>query len=165
MGPLSDDVDWDEVERQATDILSRYIQFDTTNPPGNEAEAARFLAQTLSDEGIESQLYEPTPGRANLVARLSASKPVAPPLLLMHHMDVVPADGTTWTRPPFHGLIRDGEIWGSQARLQGIIFFPIDAYFDLGETGAVHEVGHRWINFLDLPSLPETSSSSVTSSM
>ncbi len=115
MGLLSEGVAWDEVERQATDLLSRYIRFDTTNPPGNEAEAARFLAQTLSDEGIDSQLYEPAPGRANLVARLSAAVPVAPPLLLMHHMDVVPADDTTWTRPPFHGLVREGQIWGRGA--------------------------------------------------
>ncbi len=115
MGLLSEGVAWEEVERQATDLLSRYIRFDTTNPPGNEAGAARFLAQTLSDEGIDSQLYEPAPGRANLVAGLSAAEPVAPPLLLMHHIDVVPADGTTWRRPPFDGLIRDGHIWGRGA--------------------------------------------------
>ena len=72
-------VDWEEVEKQATDLLSRYIRFDTTNPPGNEAEAARFLAKTLSDEGIDSQLYEPAPGRANLVARLSAAEPRSRP--------------------------------------------------------------------------------------
>ncbi|MCH8063480.1 MAG: M20/M25/M40 family metallo-hydrolase [Chloroflexi bacterium] len=115
MGLLSEGVAWEEVERQATDLLSRYIRFDTTNPPGNEAEAAQFLAQTLSDEGIDSHLYEPAPGRANLVARLSAAEPVAPPLLLMHHIDVVPADGATWTRPPFHGLVREGHIWGRGA--------------------------------------------------
>ena len=115
MSLLSEGVAWEEVEKQATDLLSRYIRFDTTNPPGNEAEAARFLAKTLSDEGIDSQLYEPAPGRANLVARLSAAEPVARPLLLMHHMDVVPADGTTWTHRPFDGLIRDGHIWGRGA--------------------------------------------------
>ncbi len=115
MGLFSEGVAWDEVERQATDFLSRYIRFDTTNPPGIEAEAARFLAQTLSAEGIDSQLYEPAPGRANLVARLSAEEPVAPPLLLMHHIDVVPADGTTWRHPPFDGLVRDGHIWGRGA--------------------------------------------------
>ena len=111
----SEDVAWEEVERQATDLLSRYIRFDTTNPPGNEAAAARFLAKTLSDEGIDSQLYEPAPGRANLVARLSAAEPLAPPLLLLHHIDVVPADGASWTRPPFHGLVREGQIWGRGA--------------------------------------------------
>ena len=62
MGLLSEGVAWDEVERQATDLLSRYIRFDTTNPPGNEADAAQFLSKALSDEGIDSQLYEPAPG-------------------------------------------------------------------------------------------------------
>ena len=115
MSLITDGVAWEEVEKQATDLLSRYIRFDTTNPPGNEAEAASFLAKTLSDEGIDSRLYGPALGRANLVARLTAAEPVAPPLLLMHHMDVVPADGTTWTHQPFDGLIRDGYIWGRGA--------------------------------------------------
>jgi hypothetical protein len=43
--------------------------------------------------------------------------------------------------------------YGSGANLQGITLFPIDTFFDLAETGAVHELGHQWINFLTLPIL------------
>ena len=44
-----------------------------------------------------------------------------------------------------------GTPYDSPARLQGIISFPISTFFDLGETAASHEIGHRWINFLDYP--------------
>ena len=50
-------------------------------------------------------------------------------------------------------MIDKGETYGSANRLQGIINYPIDSYFDLGETAASHEIGHKWAAFLDLPSL------------
>ena len=37
--------------------------------------------------------------------------------------------------------------WGGNGRLRGAIAFPIDAFFDMAETGAIHEVGHSWINY------------------
>jgi hypothetical protein len=43
--------------------------------------------------------------------------------------------------------------YGSMAKLQGITLFPINTFFDLAETGAIHELGHQWINFLTLPIL------------
>lgn len=118
-----EDIDWTELERQATDILSRYIQIDTTNPPGNEGKAARFLSDTLAGDGVEAALYESAPSRANLVARLKAT-PLNPPLrrgdsggsvLLLHHMDVVTASSGAWTYPPFSGAVEDGYIWGRGA--------------------------------------------------
>ena len=109
------EVRWEDVQHQATDVLSRYIQIDTTNPPGNEGEAARFLAEILSAEGIDAALYESAPGRANLVARLSAAESNSLPLLLLHHMDVVPAEPSAWSIPPFDGVVRDGHVWGSGA--------------------------------------------------
>ena len=80
-----------------------YIQIDTSNPPGNEAEAARMISETLAADGIASELYTPAPGRPNLVARLCASDSFARPLLLLHHMDVVPANPGAWRVPPFGG--------------------------------------------------------------
>ena len=110
-----DPVAWDDVRQQATDFLSRYIQIDTSNPPGNEAEAASMISETLAAEGIASELYAPAPGRPNLVARLHAPDPSARPLLLLHHMDVVPANPGTWRAPPFDGEVRDGYVWGRGA--------------------------------------------------
>ncbi len=53
-------------------------------------------------------------GRVNLYARLSAAAPVGGPLVLLHHMDVVPP-GDGWTRLPFAAEIDDGRIWGRGA--------------------------------------------------
>ncbi|WP_235022072.1 MULTISPECIES: M20/M25/M40 family metallo-hydrolase [unclassified Rathayibacter] len=40
----------------------------------------------------------------------------APPLVLMAHFDVVPAeDAAAWTHPPFEGAIADGAVWGRGA--------------------------------------------------
>ncbi len=44
-------------------------------------------------------------------------------------------------------------VYGSNGRLQGINVFPIDTSFDMAATGAVHETGHQWINYLTLPIL------------
>jgi acetylornithine deacetylase/succinyl-diaminopimelate desuccinylase-like protein len=43
------------------------------------------------------------------------SPPAGKPIILMHHMDVVPADRSQWTVDPFGAQIKDGEIWGRGA--------------------------------------------------
>ena len=81
----------------SVELLQRLIRFDTSNPPGGEARAARFLSELLSREGIDSRTHEPAPGRTNLIARVGGNDGSAlKPLLLMHHMDVVPAASSAW---------------------------------------------------------------------
>ena len=104
-------LDWKALETEAVSILSRYIQIDTTNPPGSELKAAVFLKAILDSEGIEARVIESAPGRANLYARLRGNG-AKKALILMHHMDVVPADAKLWREPPFSGLVKGGEIWG-----------------------------------------------------
>ena len=58
------------LEEEAASLLSRYIQIDTTNPPGDEIKAARFFKEIFDREGIEARIIESAPGRGNLVARL-----------------------------------------------------------------------------------------------
>ena len=67
-------------------LLSRLIQFDTTNPPGNERACIEYLHTMLLDAGIESQLFAKTPERPNLIARLRGRGDRAP-LLLHGHVD------------------------------------------------------------------------------
>ena len=107
-------VDWGSVTREATRLLSRYLQIDTTNPPGNEALAAAYLAELLRERGLEPTLYEPAPGRANLVARVRGTGERGP-IWLLHHMDVVPADAAQWSCDPFGGQVRDGYLYGRGA--------------------------------------------------
>lgn len=107
---------WDNAVAELVENLSTLLRFDTTNPPGNETPAAQWIAEVLAHEGIESEILESEPGRGTLIARLRAEGPVAgEPLLLMGHIDVVPADPSEWRYPPFSGAVVDGEVWGRGA--------------------------------------------------
>jgi acetylornithine deacetylase/succinyl-diaminopimelate desuccinylase-like protein len=108
------EIDWDRVEKEAIGLLQDLIRIDTTNPPGNETEAAKYLEALLHKEGFETQILESAPGRGNLITRLKGSGD-SPPLLLISHLDVVPADPSEWTHPPFAAEIADGCIWGRGA--------------------------------------------------
>ena len=96
------------------EILQRLIQFDTTNPPGNEAECIAFINQLLTQAGIETRLLAKSPSRPNLIARLPGQGSAAP-LLLYGHVDVVPAQNQRWQQPPFSGALVDGYVWGRGA--------------------------------------------------
>jgi acetylornithine deacetylase/succinyl-diaminopimelate desuccinylase-like protein len=99
---------------EAAGWLQQYLRIDTTNPPGNEERAAAFLGGILRREGIATRILTTPTGRANLYARLSSPKSGGRALLLLHHMDVVPA-GPGWTAEPFGGQVRDGSLWGRGA--------------------------------------------------
>lgn len=105
--------DGDRTRQDAASTLSHYVQFDTTNPPGNEAAAAAWLKAELIRRGITDDviIYEPAPRRAVLVGRIAGSDSLDP-LILNHHMDVVPADPAQWSHDPFGGEIADGYVWG-----------------------------------------------------
>jgi len=108
------DAEWKALGDEATGLLSQYLRINTTNPPGNEIAAAHWLADVLRRDGIESRIFEPAPGKANLYARLSGDGS-ARPLILLNHMDVVVASPEYWTVDPFSGLIKDGYVWGRGA--------------------------------------------------
>jgi acetylornithine deacetylase/succinyl-diaminopimelate desuccinylase-like protein len=99
---------------EATQLLSRLIQADTTNPPGNETIAAELLRDYLEANGLECELYARVPERANVVTRIRGTGD-GPSLLLLGHTDVVLADPAEWSLPPFSGSVRDGEVWGRGA--------------------------------------------------
>src|SRR5258706_8408606 len=103
------EADWKALGDEATALLSQYLRINTTNPPGNEIAAARWLAEVLRRDGIEARIFEPAPGKANLYARL-AGDGSARPLILLNHMDVVLASPEYWTVQPFSGLLNDGAV-------------------------------------------------------
>jgi len=115
--PQSKAIDWDSLSAETLRTLASYLQINTTNPPGNELAAARWLKSILDREGIEAQILDTVElgaGRANLYARLrgnGSKKAIA----LVHHMDVVPATPASWSVDPFSGVIKDGYIWGRGA--------------------------------------------------
>jgi acetylornithine deacetylase/succinyl-diaminopimelate desuccinylase-like protein len=110
----SDTLDWTALGREAVGLLSQYIQVDTTNPPGHELAAARFLEGILTREGIEARVIETAPGRGNVYARLRGDGSRRA-VLLLNHLDVVPADRRYWSVDPFAGVVKDGYVWGRGA--------------------------------------------------
>lgn len=102
-------------EDLAVELLREYLQIDTTVPPGNEVRGAEFYRRLLEREGIAVEVDEFEPGRANLLATLPGSG-ARRPLLLLNHMDVVPADPARWSVPPFSGRLEGGLIYGRGAQ-------------------------------------------------
>lgn len=107
-------VQQDPLAREAEEAFVEYLKIDTSNPPGNETAGAKFLQQMLAKEGIEAQLVGSDPMRQSLYARLSSGTQEKA-LLLLHHIDVVPAVAAEWTMPPFSGARSGGYIWGRGA--------------------------------------------------
>ena len=111
-------------------LLQELIRFDTTNPPGNEEACVAHIEALLRAAGIETERYERTPGRLNLVARHAGTKD-CPPLLLYGHVDVVTTAGQQWTRPPFGGDLVDGVVWGRGALdMKGGVAMLVRAFVD-----------------------------------
>jgi acetylornithine deacetylase/succinyl-diaminopimelate desuccinylase-like protein len=111
--PAFAQVDVSALQEQAVGWLQRYLRVDTTNPPGNEIAGARFLATILDAEGIPFEIVESAPGRGNLWARLKGGS--EPALILLHHMDVVPADRRFWKTDPLSGDLNGGYLYGRGA--------------------------------------------------
>ncbi len=101
-------------EQEVTNLLKDLIQINTTNPPGNETQAANYIAQSLTKEGITSEIIESAPGRGSVITRLKGTGE-KPNLLLLSHIDVVAANPKEWSVPPFEGKIKDGYVYGRGA--------------------------------------------------
>jgi hypothetical protein len=74
-------------------------------------------------------------------------------------------NGSSRFQDRFHGVIKNevrgiGENvfnlaveYGSSGKLSGISNFPTSSFFDGADTGYQHELGHQWINFLNMQPL------------
>ncbi|MEW6752680.1 MAG: hypothetical protein AB1505_17105 [Candidatus Latescibacterota bacterium] len=88
-------IDWDQAAARTALRLQRMIRFATTNPPGNEKRLAEGLAAEVREAGLPAEVVEPAPGRGSLAVRLPG-RGAARPLLLLSHLDVVPAEPSAW---------------------------------------------------------------------
>jgi len=103
-----------EVEEEVTHFLSDLIRIDTTNPPGNETGAAKYVAECLNRDGFKCELRGPEPGRDSITTCLKGTGE-KPSLLLLSHLDVVAANAKEWSVDPFGGIVKDGFVWGRGA--------------------------------------------------
>lgn len=105
----------DEVVR----ICQELIRIDTSNfgddsGPGERA-AAEYTAALINEVGLDAEIFESAPGRANVVTRMAGQDPSAGALVVHGHLDVVPALKDQWSVDPFSGELKDGLIWGRGA--------------------------------------------------
>jgi acetylornithine deacetylase/succinyl-diaminopimelate desuccinylase-like protein len=112
---ISMGIDWGKIKEEAVQILSDYIKVDTTNPPGKEMAGTRYLQGLLEKEGFSATVLESQPERGNLICVLKG-RDSPPPLILLHHIDVVPAEAEKWKHSPYSGAVIDGEVWGRGAQ-------------------------------------------------
>lgn len=101
----------DEVALLAELIRNRCVN-DGTPDSGHEARSVATLAAFLGGPG---RVFEPHPGRQSAVYRVPGTAAGAPALMLMGHLDVVPANPAGWSRDPFGGEVVDGVVWGRGA--------------------------------------------------
>ena len=130
-------LDLDAFAEQGVTRLSAYLQIDTINPPGNESRGVDFLAQILEEADIEYSTGESAPGRGNLWAKLPATtKRTSPGLVLLHHIDVVPANRAFWSFDPLSGQIKDGFVYGRGAiDTKGLGIAQLQAFLALKASG------------------------------
>ena len=131
------EIDWTRARAEAVQLLQELIRIDTTNPPGNELAVARHVQKLLEADGIETRVLDVAPGRANLYARLKGDGSRRP-LILLSHTDVVMADASRWSIPPFSGEIREDFIYGRGA-------------IDMKGTAAVHVTLMRLLKRHNVP--------------
>lgn len=104
---------------EALEICRDLIRMDTSNfgddsGPG-ERKAAEYVAASLAEVGIESEVVEAAPGRTSVIAQWGNRSSSRPGLLLHGHLDVVPAQSADWTVDPFAAEVVDGYLWGRGA--------------------------------------------------
>jgi acetylornithine deacetylase/succinyl-diaminopimelate desuccinylase-like protein len=109
---------WDRIHAETVELLRDLIRIPSINPPdppGPETAVAHFIAAALDEAGIPAEIVEPVPGRGSIAARLRGDGTGGEPLLLLSHLDVVPAPAEGWSHDPFGGDLADGYVWGRGA--------------------------------------------------
>jgi len=110
----AEQIDWQRYQDMAVDLMQQYLRIDTSNPPGNEIQAAKFFKRIFDQYGIENEIFEYKPGRANIIARLKGNGSKRP-IILLSHTDVVTAEPAAWEVDPFSAVIKNDYIYGRGA--------------------------------------------------
>ncbi|MEO9255685.1 MAG: M20/M25/M40 family metallo-hydrolase, partial [Tepidiformaceae bacterium] len=140
-------IDWDAATAEATSLLREYLRIDTSNPPGNESKAVRFIGELLSAEGIPFETVESAPERGNLFARLG---PAEGGVCLLNHTDVVPVEREFWDVDPFGGDLTEGMIWGRGALdMKGMGIIELMTFVLLKRQGIVLKKGLSFLAAAD----------------
>jgi len=106
---------WKEIDEKATvEFLQKLVQVKSANPPGEEIEAAKLVADWMKRMGLVAQVIPIEGRRANALGRLPG-KGNKPPLLFSGHLDTVPPGEAPWKYDPYSGKIVEDRIYGRGA--------------------------------------------------
>ncbi len=95
-------------------LLSEYIKYPSVT--GVEKEAGKYFAEISRKVGLHVRVFTDEIDSYNFSASLYPLDMGKPNIILLNHIDVVPAgDISLWEHPPFSGKIVDGEVWGRGA--------------------------------------------------
>ena len=97
-------------QQRAFDIYKELIEINTVTATGDTAQAAEAMAARLRAGGFpdaDVHVFSPAPRKGNLVARLRGTG-ARKPILLLAHIDVVPASREDWSTDPFKLVEQDG---------------------------------------------------------
>ncbi|MDA3864378.1 MAG: M20 family metallopeptidase [Deltaproteobacteria bacterium] len=123
---------------KTSELTRKLIEFDTTNPPGNEEKCIRHIGSLLKNAGFHTDYYYFAPKRPSLIARLlppaTATLSQQLPICFSGHVDVVPATASDWKHPPFKPVISDGKLYGRGASdMKGGVAAIINAALSLNQ--------------------------------
>jgi hypothetical protein len=104
-------LDWKKLQAETLEHFSALVRINTSNPPGNETVAAKYIQTVLEKDGIPSKLVGTDPNRLSVIARLKGSG-AKKPILIMGHTDVVGVQREKWSEDPFGAKLIDGYVWG-----------------------------------------------------
>jgi acetylornithine deacetylase/succinyl-diaminopimelate desuccinylase-like protein len=127
-----------QLSAEAQTWLTDLIRINTTNPPGNELAAAKYIQNVVQKENIPAELLEMAPGRDIVLAHLQAGPlpDASRALLLLAHLDVVGVDRTKWSVDPFAATQKDNYIYGRGAiDDKGMLAANLAAFIELKRTG------------------------------
>ena len=129
---------WIEARDETVSLLAEYIDIDTSNPPGDVRKAVWWIGKLLDKHSIDYETFtvEKDPRRMHLLAEIKGTNPDLKPLLLLNHMDVVPADREAWSVEPFKSTVIDGVIYGRGALdMKGMGIMQLMALIHLKREG------------------------------
>ncbi len=132
-------------ESEAVAFLQDLVRIKTVNPPGNEKEAAQYVADRLRRKGIDAEVMEVSPGRANVVSWLGG-RSQSPALMLNGHLAgydpgrgsvLILDDALGYTHPERLRLM--GAVLAKAAKECQIIIFTFgpDRYGNVGKATVV----------------------------
>src|SRR5690625_7287823 len=86
---------------ETVDICRKLIRMDTSyygdNSGPGEREAAEYVAELLTDAGLEPEVFGSAARRTSVVARMLGKNPGRPALVVHGHTDVFATEGESWT--------------------------------------------------------------------